>query len=210
MEHDQEVKDRILVFMRDRLLQFGFSKVTLDEIASELGISKKTLYKYFTGKEDLALQAIRFHFIGIASEIDAIVSSSQLFTDKLQSIMMLQRRQIGKISAVGMEDIRKHAPQLWKEIETIRRERLLSKIQLLFQDARRERVFRSVVDDRIVMMMMLACVDQIANPDTAATLSLSIKDVVQTIFQVLFGGALTDEARAKMPVFDTPVNEASV
>ena len=40
----------------------GFSKVTLDEIATELGMSKKTLYKYFEDKEDLLRAGIEENY----------------------------------------------------------------------------------------------------------------------------------------------------
>lgn len=202
MVYDNELKDRILALMRDRMLQLGFTKVTLDEIASELGISKKTLYKYFAGKDELAIEAIRSHFSGIGDDINVIVSSPAPFTEKLQNLMMLQRKQLGRFNKIAMDDIRKHAPQLWKEIETIRRENLLVKIETMFESARAERVFRPGVDERIVLRMMLASVEAVANPDTAAAMSLSIREVIHSIFQVLFGGALTDEAKAKIPVFE--------
>ncbi len=202
MNYDQTVKDRILSLMRDRLLLLGFSKVTLDEIASELGISKKTLYKYFSGKDELALEAIRFHFRGIEAEMNEIVSSDQPFIEKLHSIMMMQRRQSGKLNSLVMDDIRKYAPQIWKEIETLRRERLLSKIELLFKTAREERVFRPSVDDRIVLMMILASVDALVNPETALSMSLSMKELIHSIFGVIFEGALTDEARATIRHID--------
>jgi len=202
MAQDEEVKDRILALMRDRLLQLGFSRVTLDEIASDLGMSKKTLYKHFSGKDELALEAVRFHFGMIEAEMNAIVSTSESFTVKLHNITMMQRRHMGRLSSLVVADLQKHAPDIWKEAEMLRRERLPSKIERLFQDARREHVLRPGVDDRIVLMMILACADAIANPETAMSLSLSMKDVVQSIFRIIFEGALTDEARAHFRVMD--------
>lgn len=202
MDQDKEVKDRILALTRDRLLQLGYSRVTLDEIATELGMSKKTLYKYFAGKNELALEAIRFHFGEIETEMKAIVTSSAPFTEKLHNIMMMQRRQTGRLNSLVVGDLQKHAPRIWKEIETLRRERLLSKIEVLFKNARAEHVFRPDVDDRIVLMMILASADAVANPETAMALSLSIKDIVQSIFHVIFEGALTDEARATIHGID--------
>ncbi len=202
MAQDQGVKDRILGLMRERLLQLGYSRVTLDDIASDLGMSKKTLYKYFSGKDELALEAIRFHFGTIEREMNAIISTADPFTVKLHNITMMQRRQMGRLSSLVIADLQKHAPHIWKEIETLRRERLLSKIERLFQDARREHVLRPGIDDRIVLMMILACADAIANPETAMSLSLSMKDVVQSIFRIIFEGALTDEARENLRVMD--------
>ena len=50
---DMEIRDRILEKARDMFFKLGFSKVTMDEIAFELGMSKKTLYRYFKTKKNL-------------------------------------------------------------------------------------------------------------------------------------------------------------
>lgn len=56
------MKDIILKKTADIFLKFGFKSVTMDDIANDLGISKKTLYKHFKNKEDLVDQAISsFH-----------------------------------------------------------------------------------------------------------------------------------------------------
>lgn len=56
------MKEIILKKTGDIFLKFGFKSVTMDDIANDLGISKKTLYKYFKNKEDLVDQAvIGFH-----------------------------------------------------------------------------------------------------------------------------------------------------
>ena len=40
------MKDQILIKATDMFLTLGFKSVTMDEIATEMGISKKTIYKY--------------------------------------------------------------------------------------------------------------------------------------------------------------------
>ncbi|HKJ06899.1 MAG TPA: TetR/AcrR family transcriptional regulator [Flavobacteriaceae bacterium] len=52
------MKKTILNKTADIFLKFGFKSVTMDDIAHELGVSKKTLYKYFDNKEDLVNQAL--------------------------------------------------------------------------------------------------------------------------------------------------------
>ena len=53
-----KLKDRILTRAEEMFLKSGYSKVTMDEIASNLGMSKKTLYKYFSSKEELVKEII--------------------------------------------------------------------------------------------------------------------------------------------------------
>lgn len=50
---ETEVKDRILGKTHEMFLRYGIRSVSMDDIATELGISKKTLYQYFTDKDEL-------------------------------------------------------------------------------------------------------------------------------------------------------------
>ena len=52
------MRDKIIKSAEERFFKDGYRKVTMDEIASDLGISKKTLYKYFSGKESIATAVI--------------------------------------------------------------------------------------------------------------------------------------------------------
>jgi AcrR family transcriptional regulator len=52
------MKETILKKTGDRFLKFGFKSVTMDDLANDLGISKKTIYKYFKNKHDLVEQTV--------------------------------------------------------------------------------------------------------------------------------------------------------
>ncbi|MGC9027842.1 MAG: TetR/AcrR family transcriptional regulator, partial [bacterium] len=51
---DKHIRQRIVKKAAELFPRLGFSKVTMDELCDELGISKKTLYKYFTSKDEIA------------------------------------------------------------------------------------------------------------------------------------------------------------
>ncbi|MBF4985337.1 helix-turn-helix transcriptional regulator, partial [Nonlabens mediterrranea] len=48
-----EIKSEILEKSMEMFLDLGFKSVTMDDISSEMGMSKKTLYSYFKNKEEL-------------------------------------------------------------------------------------------------------------------------------------------------------------
>ncbi|SFS47016.1 TetR/AcrR family transcriptional regulator [Lutibacter maritimus] len=58
------MKEKILQKSGEFFLKFGFKSVTMDDIANELGISKKTIYKYFGNKEELVDESIS-HLHGV-------------------------------------------------------------------------------------------------------------------------------------------------
>ncbi len=54
-------KERILIKAEELFMQFGIRSVSMDDIANQLGMSKKTLYQYFADKDELVLGVVEGH-----------------------------------------------------------------------------------------------------------------------------------------------------
>ena len=86
------MKNKILDAVARLIEQYGLKKFTVDEVAAELHISKKTLYQYFSGKDEM----IREYFEEILgsdrqSVLDA-VGSGRSFLDKIHAIVHSSHR----------------------------------------------------------------------------------------------------------------------
>ena len=68
------MKEKIIEKSNELFLNLGFKSVTMDEIASSLGVSKKTIYKYFKNKTDLVASVTEYIFNNISSGINQICS----------------------------------------------------------------------------------------------------------------------------------------
>ena len=205
MTTDTEIRERIISFAREHFLHEGFSKVTLDEIATELGMSKKTLYKHFKDKEDLLRAGIEENLKKVAREIDAITASDDSFAEKLANVMMLIGKQMSRLSRGAMLDMQKFTPELWKQIETFRREQIFNKIGKMIAQAREENIFRSTVNEKILTLMIISSIQGILNPEVLSQNSFSAEEAFRIIFTTIFEGALTDDARKNFHVFDSPI-----
>ncbi|MGD0339840.1 MAG: TetR/AcrR family transcriptional regulator [Bacteroidota bacterium] len=206
MSNEKTLRERIILFASDLFMRFGFGKVTIDEIATGLGMSKKTLYKFFPSKEELLRAGVRFMLQGIARRIEEIISSDKTVTEKLADIMMLIGRQIGKISRLSAINLQKVAPDVWKEIETFRREQILKKMNRLFEQGRREKVFREELNEHVLMLMLIDSVQGILTPDVLSQAPFSAEEAFKTIMKTIFEGALTDEGRKNFHVFDSSIS----
>ena len=200
---DDEVKNRILAYTLDKMLRVGYSKVTVDEIALDLGMSKKTIYRLFSSKEEMAQAAIQSQIARIEIQLEAIVSSDLPFAEKLAKVLFTMGSQVGKVTREAQVDMQRFAPGLWKKIEIYRRERIFSKIEKMILQARNENIMRSDVNERILVLMFMNSVQGIANPEVLSQNSFSLVEALRTIFRTLFEGSLTDEARRNFHVFDS-------
>lgn len=66
------IKEQIVLQATDMFIRIGFKSVTLDDVASKLAISKKTIYKHFANKEDLIEECVDFVHYQIKDNINII------------------------------------------------------------------------------------------------------------------------------------------
>ena len=132
MAGELEIKDRILTIAEEMFLKFGYSKVTMDEIAANLGMSKKTLYKFFPSKEELVREIIYKMRCGVKDYIDDLLANNEMdFVEKLKRMMNLIGNQSSKLQGPLLEDLHKNIPEVWKQINEFRKDNVRQKFTQL-------------------------------------------------------------------------------
>ena len=91
-----------------------------DDLARELGMSKKTLYAHFTSKEELLRAVLVRRTTEIDRGLEAIVGARESFPAKLGHLARFLQSQVAKVSPVFLEDIRRYAPDCFQVVEEFR------------------------------------------------------------------------------------------
>lgn len=190
------VRERILQTARDQYLKLGFSRVTMDETASALGISKKTLYQHFASKEDLVRAVCDHHQQEVESGIRSIHQTAGL--TPLQKL----QRQTEFISAVYrhmspslIHDLQRSQPEIWKSVEDRRQCCIETDFLVLIREGRSEGIFRSDIDESLFLKVYLAAIEGVLKPSVLKDLPFRPEEVYETVSRILFEGFLTDKAR---------------
>ena len=71
-----DLKTNIIIKADNLFRKFGIRGVTVDDICSDCGISKKTIYKYYRDKHTIANKSIEFHHDNLYNEIQEIIKRS--------------------------------------------------------------------------------------------------------------------------------------
>ncbi len=195
-------KQRILDVASSKFLESGITKVTLDEVATELGMSKKTLYKFFPSKDILLHTIVKMMLSRVEKETLSIVDSNEPFENKLTRIIALIGRQVRHLSKQFQLDVQRFAPSLWNEIDKFRRERILCHVKRMFEQAKRENIFRSDLNVDLFYLVVINTVQGIMNPKTLSENSFSAEDAFRGIFRILLEGAFTEETKKRIRYFD--------
>jgi AcrR family transcriptional regulator len=199
MADDNPIRAQIVAKAREEFFTHGFSKVTTDELAEALGMSKKTLYQHFSSKEELLRAAVYQLRDELSVALESTVDRTDLdFVEKLRTIMTAIGTRVSQLRQPFFEDIERKAPQIWKELEAFRREKIFTVMGKLFTQGSRSGMLRKDIDPQLFMLMFFAVVQQNINPESLAHLPYSASQVFETLITVLMEGVLTDDARINL------------
>jgi len=195
---ENEVKERILHQAGEMFLQFGFSRVTMEEIAVELGMSKKTLYKFFPGKEQLLKEMVTGMRCKLEDYVQELWGNKEMsFLEKLKNLMNYIGNQSTTFRGPLAHDLQKNFPQLWEEINESRKTHSLQKFNLLLSEGTEKGVFRKDIDQQIVVLLFMNAIQGILNSDVLSQLPYTANQVFESIIKVLMEGIFTEEGREK-------------
>jgi AcrR family transcriptional regulator len=193
--NETDLRQRIIEAGRERFHAMGFSKVTMDELVGELGISKKTMYKHFPSKDELVDAITDWQMIHVASRVKAIVDSPIGFIERIHNLWSFIGEMHSRVSKQYRDDMRRFRPDLWKRIEDFRREHLIENATKLVDEGRKLGIFRQDVNKEILVLIYVSAIQAVLNPEVLAQHSFSAQDAFEAILRVVFDGTLTDEGR---------------
>lgn len=204
MATDLELRERILQHVREEFLARGFSKVTVDEIASELGISKKTLYALYPSKEELLRASLHAMMQSAGQELDRISASDKPFVEKITQALVQMSRYVHRLRKESIADFQRNVPSLWRELDRFRREHIVGKLTAMIAQARSEKIFRPDVNEQVLLQMFVSSIQDVLNPEILTRHSFSLEEGARSIFRIIFEGALSDSARKEFHLLDQP------
>jgi len=195
---DQTARQRILAVARQHFLAHGFHRVTMDDLADELGMSKKTIYAQFPSKTALLEAVLLEKFRSIEEELEVITAQcSADFPRGLERLLACVQRHTDEIRPPFLRDMQREAPELFRLVQARRRKIIQHYFSALLGEGRRAGLIRKDVPVYLIIEILLGAVEAIVNPVRLAELDLSPQDVITPILSVILEGALTSERKTK-------------
>src|SRR5215467_10321552 len=104
-------RQRIVQAARAHFFNHGFRSVTMDDLADELGISKKTLYAHFPGKIDMLEAVLADKFASVEATMEKVTRAHPHdFSMALHELLTNTQRELDEIKPPFVRDVRQKAP----------------------------------------------------------------------------------------------------
>lgn len=147
------MKENIIQTASELFLNLGFKSVTMDDIASEMGISKKTIYVNFPNKTKL-VEAVTFNlFDTICNGIDCICESAKNPIEELYSIKMFVMQHLKNEKTSPQFQLKKYYPNIHAQLKFKQFEKMHSSVQDSLQEGVDTGVFRDTIDVDFISRM---------------------------------------------------------
>jgi len=191
---EKDLRTRILQKAFSLFLSRGFTRVTTQDIASALGISKKTLYKYYSSKHEIVSTAIEQNLEGLGARFDEIMQQRDWgFNEKFVRVLMLIQRQVGSISEIFLEDMARHIPDVWEKIDCFRRKRVLEVLHQLLIQGQTEGAVRKDLHLEAVLFLLFGTINNSITPERLLKAGYPLEKIFTTMIDLFYKGLLTQQ-----------------
>ncbi|NVK51315.1 MAG: TetR/AcrR family transcriptional regulator [Flavobacteriaceae bacterium] len=111
------MKDKILYKATEMFLNLGFKSVTMDDIAKELGVSKKTIYSHFSNKTDLVEKTTYAVFELISNGIDMICALEKNPIEEIYEIKKFVMTHLKDEKSSPQYQLQKYYPRIFASLK---------------------------------------------------------------------------------------------
>jgi len=204
MPNKASIESKILDVAYKLFMQKGYRQTTMDDIAQVLGMSKKTLYKYYPGKLELLGASFELTRTKLTAKVEAIVENRYIpFPLKLKSTLTVMASLLGPINPELFEDLREYAPEIWEELKLYINESAFIRVNKLLQQGLSAGMIKPTVNINLVVMLYASAVQSLMDPKFLAQfpeaiqrgMKISPAEMYDQAITIIYTGILTDEAR---------------
>ena len=144
------MQDRILNKARELMFQTGVKHVTMDELANQLGISKKTIYHYFKDKDSLVCSVVENELTNHELFCNQSVMAADNAVHEIFLLMSVIQEMFNRMNPLALFEIEKYYPDAYEKIKNHKDQYIFSMISTNLEKGIAEGLYRKDVDVNIL------------------------------------------------------------
>lgn len=174
------------------LIQDGVRAFTVENLSRRLGVSKKTIYKTVTSKEDLIEKIVNYTLSNIKNRILTTIAEEPNPVKQFIAIGELLSNFLSHVQNSRLLELKIKYPKVWQIIEDFRFERREQFSNILFL-AEKQGLIKPDFDIDIVVTLFMQSVNSVFQPEFFVQNNLIIPDTIRLFFKIISEGIFTAE-----------------
>lgn len=193
---ENPVLTRIVRQARAHFFSHGYSQCTMDELAADLGMSKKTLYVHFASKEALMRAVLEDLGREVRASADELFANRQLnFAEKLRGFAEGMAERMARMNPRLLRDLQRFAPPLYAQLSELREKNVPYIFGRFIEEGQLAGLVRTDLRTDFAVMFFLQAMQGLLNPATMDRLGLAPREIAPRAIELLFAGLLTSAGR---------------
>lgn len=189
-----ETREKIIQIALEQFLVYGIRAVTMDEIARQAGVSKKTIYEEFANKEDLVNASFEVALKEDEANFCEMMEGEGGVIDHLLHMTRYLRERFSQMNPLLLHDIQRFYPGCWKKLEGFKRDHAWKGIVQVLEKGKLSGDFRKEINSEILAHIRLEQITSLISGNVILE-KYSLLDFHLQALDHFIHGILTDQGR---------------
>jgi AcrR family transcriptional regulator len=169
--------EKVLSKAGEMFLSIGIRAVTLDDIAKELGMSKKTIYTFFENKGAIIFQIVQSD---ILRKQEVVLSITNQHHDPITEMILIGKEVIDSLQTFSINivsDLMKFYPEAWQLVEQHKQDFVYSVMLNNHRKGKATGLYRQDLNDDMTTRLIISFTDSIINPQGLLKTGMPIANI---------------------------------
>lgn len=188
MDQEIETGERILIEAEQLFFRYGVKSITMDEIATHLGISKKTIYQFYKDKKELVYKVVETKIQRQQLEMEEI---TEIAIDPVHEVILtsdLLKKVFQNMNPFLLMEVQKYYPRAYGVFKSHRDKCIFSCIFNNIKKGMEMGLYRAGIDVDTIARLRMVCIDAAFNPENFPLAKKNLNELqVQLIEHFLYG-----------------------
>jgi TetR/AcrR family transcriptional regulator, cholesterol catabolism regulator len=187
------VRQRIIDKSQELFFRYGIKAVTMDDIARELGISKKTIYQHFEDKDAIVLAGVTAHFDEERCQSEELQAKAP---DPIAEVVMASeqmRQMLTGMNPTMIFDLKRYYPQAWASFTEFKNDFILDNIRTNLKKGIQLGLYRKDINVEVLALLRNEQVELGFDPQIYPPQKFNMLDVQLSLLDHFLRGVVTDE-----------------
>lgn len=188
-------QQKFVLSVTELFMRYGIKSLTMDEIARQLGVSKKTIYQYVSDKKDLVNQCVQ---LAINDEQCVLCDVQGQKGNAIDILLDINKRVSEKVQNVQpsvMYDIERYYPEAYKIMQNHKKDFIFNMVKDNMILGMQEGLYRNNLIPEIVASSYIAMTNQLFNPDPINPPKYDFKTLHREIAKYHIRGIASEKGR---------------
>lgn len=183
--------DRILEITTALFMRYGIRRVSMDDVAKEAGVSKKTLYSYFNDKKELVFETLNRHFNSEQKHCSATFEQIEHPVAQILELSQYVLQQLKSTNPVMVQDLKKFFPRSWELFRKYRQEYVMGFMIANLSKGQSLNLYRKNFHPEIIARVYVNNISLAIEQDTVSANKLLLSETISEIIRYHLYGICT-------------------